>query len=386
MTKSLDENIEKLNAYVEYCKYYKNINKYCNTFEIANIKENSHTNFLAWLLDITDSDSDDLKKFKQEFIDEFIDKIKFYEMKNKKIIVETQHNHMDIFIHTEDETCALVIENKICANINVTKQNGQNSYITQVEKYYKDNDLKKYNNKKFIFLCAYSDICNKKLKEKVSTRGENWKKIQIDGTRINDDTTVKYLLEKFEYDVFEHSDIALILYKILKKTETNKMFYNGILEPICKKDLIIETLKMITDNCMVDNDENKCNIKNLINQLEKLPENKSISLNYIRNNCKFKKKKSPKVILFCNITNIGKNAIFNLFSQYIEYFENHIDKTEGFYGYTKIINGKYLWDICKDIKNENSEEWKNVETIASELEQEKCNDLKHIVNELNKKD
>lgn len=98
---------------------------------------------------------------------------------------------------------------------------------------------------------------------------------------------------------------------------------------------------------------------------------------------------NAKMFFYDKFSNLEYKYRLDILCQYIEYWELHNGEgylQDNLYGYTKIINGKYLWDICKDIKNENSEEWKNVETIASELEQEKCNDLKHIVNELNKKD
>jgi len=387
MTNTLEENKKKLNTYVKYCKSYGN--QYYNAFERVNLGENSISQLLAWLLDtkwVNDNDTIE-NQIHREFTFEFLKLIKNAETENDKSILQNKNeeelkelangihsiqdkDNIDILLVNEDEQFVCVIENKKRAKLSVSKKERNNEErILQIEKYYNyiNKHYEKYD-KKFVYLCAEKVDTNKTIKERLTDKVkvpddivQNLKiKIndKIQGYENIKDEKVIWLLNKFNYTLIKHSDIALILYNILlNKCHDN--FCEKILKPIDEEKMMEMAKKLL--------------------ELYRTPKNLD----------KDKISGNAKMFFYDKFSNLEYKYRLDILCQYIEYWELHNGEgylQDNLYGYTKIINGKYLWDICKDIKNENSEEWKNVETIASELEQEKCNDLKHIVNELNKKD
>ena len=388
MTNTLEENKKKLNTYVKYCKSYGN--QYYNAFERVNLGENSISQLLAWLLDtkwVNDNDTIE-NQIHREFTFEFLKLIKNAETENDKSILQNKNeeelkelangihsiqdkDNIDILRVNEDKKFVCVIENKKRAKLSVSKKEHNNEErILQIEKYY--NYINEHYNdydQKFVYLCAEKVDTKKTIKERLTDKVnvpdyiEQNLKIKINNENQEyeniKDKEVIWLLNKFNYTLIKHSDIALILYNILLNKCSNN-FDEQILKPI--------------------NEEKMMEIAEKLLQLYRTP--KDLAKDKISGNA--------KMFFYYKFSDFIKyEERLDILCQYLEYWELHNGEgylQDNLYGYTKIINGKYLWDICKDIKNENSKEWENVEKIASKLERKKCNDLKHIVNELNKKD
>lgn len=330
MTNTLEENIEKLNAYVKYCEKYKNCCnrddvQYRNILEQNNMGETSISELYKWIFDVTSNTSDvRIKKLKEYCIKEFLLKIKDNIRVNSKNIIEFDNfinsvisdlkpqkneDHLkicntDIVLISDNARFICVIENKIAAKIQA------DTNCTQIEKYKKEtNDKYPDYNKAFVFICANDDYYPEcKLTDKHCSKEYN-------GAYKN--KKIKKLLYDNDYVILEHYNIVQILYNYL--LENNKILFdkNGILIPTCHFKLGI-----------LDNKEAKAS--------EKIP-----FLSILKD-------KEYKQIIY-------------LLCQYIEYCELHrTANKDNFNPYTKIINGKLLWNICADIKKANPQKWEKI--------------------------
>ena len=333
----IEEDIKRINDYVEYCKKHENCCNKPNTLEQKNMGENSISELYKWLFDVTSNTSDTkIKELKEYCIKEFLlkieDNIRVNSKNNSKngiafdkfinsVIsdLKPQKNednlkicNTDIVLISDNAKFVCVIENKIAAKIQA------DTNCTQIEKYkietkYKYPDY----DKAFVFICANDDYyptC--KLTDKHCSKEYN-------GEYKNKE--IKELLYKNDYVILEHYNIVQILYNLL--FEKNKdLFENDILIPTCHfNDEVLGIL-----------------VNKEANAYEKI-DFKSIL-----------EKENYKTII-------------HLLCQYIEYCELHrTANKDNFNPYTKIINGKLLWNICEDIKKENSEKWEEIYSKYSE--------------------
>ena len=153
-TDELKEILEK------YKENFGNYKKEYNLFDILKIYENSHSNLLAWLFDIKDSD-DNLKNLKNNFIEKFfeffVEKERCGELYGKlptnkhNLTIDTEHKtdsgkRIDILLYNANFVC--VIENKF----------GSKPYDNQCKEYkdYIENS-DNFKNKKEK-LCVFIDI------------------------------------------------------------------------------------------------------------------------------------------------------------------------------------------------------------------------------------
>ena len=349
---NIDEDIKRINAYVEYCKRHENCCNKLNTLEQKNMGENSISELYKWLFDVTSNTSDTkIKELKEYCIKEFLLKIKDNIRVNSKNVIEfdnfinsvisdlePQKNednlkicNTDIVLISDNAKFVCIIENKIAAKIQADTNR------TQIEKYKKETE-DKYPDyyKAFVFICANDDYYPKcELTDKHCSKEYNGKYRNI---------KIEKLLYDNDYVILEHYNIVQILYNFL--FENNKDLFEN--------DILIPTYHF--------NDE-----------VFGILVNKEANA-------------SEKIDFKSILEKENYKTIIHLLCQYIEYCELHrTTNKDNFNPYTKIINKKLLWNICCDIKEHSDTEWKNVEHLADELAKKECNDLKNIIEELNKK-
>ena len=356
--------------YFKALENYKEENVYANIFEKINMRENSHSELLKWLLDVKGKAEDSIQySFMKEFITYIVDKgyidkgyinkeniDNFIEKLIQDIDIPEQNTckfekipnckYIDILLESQSEKFVCVIENKLDATIN-TDENGK----TQLE-YYNEYVNNKYKDYEKIFI-----LLSPKIKEL-----EN-EKIQ----KICRKEFVTYNSNKFEnnfgeylnalgvYKTIEYSDIVLFIYKFFK---TNQYDYNDIKE---------QSKKFYNVVCAKYNKENKN--KEILKNLIKKPFDSFPKLR--RFDVPMREIMKEKDIDF----------IFFVLKQYIEYWEYKSKFIGG--GYTKIIDidgeqPKYLWSILEDIK-EDTEYW-----ISLKKNKEKCTKLISIMNQIEK--
>ena len=364
----------EIKNYEQYCSTFSD--QYCNAFEVLNVGENSFSELFAWLFDVQEAKKKNtaLKdSIQYKFVKEFLYKLYQDEKSNKEINskytplakfneieldnffnkliddveVKTRENNMDIIIVSKSAKFILVIENKICAKISA-KDN-----ITQIEKY---NAIveKEYQDfeKKFVFICANNDYYPEQYLKQHCAQNDYCGKFA--------DGKISKLLQNFGYFVLEYYDIAIILYNILKeKNET--LFYSEILKPASFEEMI----KLIEKISISVNDEIfKISVNKLIEQLQN---NKNANIfNYQHS---YNISGSVLIELRKILNNSAETEIENILKQFIEYCEMHKGNSNNnnFHGYTKIINGKLLWNICEEIKEKNKQEWKELKKDLGSL-------------------
>lgn len=195
-----------------------------NIFNIIEMRECSHTKFLAWLFDVKNKNKDDIQ---YDFLREFLLKYKYCNpdtIENLMSVLcedisvscevmtfdinDQKNGNIDILLYSQKADFLIIIENKLDADICV--RNGKTqieryyNYITQCEKF------KNYTNPKFFYTCIYSDELEEKYLRNIVLQ-----------TKSKDKVSYKDLLETFNYKVLEYSDIIQILDKILKKCNDN---------------------------------------------------------------------------------------------------------------------------------------------------------------------
>ena len=189
-----------------------------NIFYNIDMVENSHTKLLLWLLNVKKKGTIQyyfLKEFlsnkelniknADEIITEIIkeENYKFVTDQHKSCDTSGNENgYIDIFMHSKIAHFVCAIEVKLDAKISTTKQGNQ---LKRYYDYIKLEKYKPYKYKKIIYLCTYSEKEGQK--------------------HINENATIDNVLEQYEYVTIEHSDIVLMLYKVLKEHYKQPKFY-----------------------------------------------------------------------------------------------------------------------------------------------------------------
>jgi len=298
-------------------KQEKDKNHINNIFQILNMREDSHTNLLAWLLNAKEKNEEDIQycflyNF-VEFLQErgYLQNINIENLRNDLIVTPKYRyeqengnpNYIDLLLYSKEANFVCVIENKLDANV-CTDSNG----VTQLERYQKyieEKFLKKEfertdeNNiiRLYLFLSSYDlgEKLNKtvcKTKDKVYLFREDYTNRKF-----------KKLLKILNYKFIEHSDIALILYETLKKYDNNSSnvdIQNVFAEIIKNSNIDKEYLDKL-------NDKKVCKEK---------PHYLNINFGTI-------------------LENKNKKLICTILRQYIEFWEKY---NEFVSGYSKIID------------------------------------------------
>ncbi len=339
--------------YFKALENYKEENVPANIFEKINMRENSHSELLKWLLDVKGKAEDSIQySFMKEFITYIVDKgyidkgyinkeniDNFIEKLIQDIDIPEQNTcnienipnckYIDILLKSENAKFVCVIENKLDATIN-TDEKGK----TQLEYYYeyvdKNDDYNDYT-KLFILLSP-------KIGELTEENVENVKKICRKDSIICKGKKFKifgkYLKELKVYKTIEYSDIALFIYKFLKNQNYN--YNHDYIKEKSKK-----FYKAVDDKYEKEN-KNKTIIKHLIN-------------NPLGSFHKLRRFDIP----MRKIMEIMKEPEDELFilKQYVEYWEYKSKFIGG--GYTKIIDidgePEYLWNILENVRKKNTE-------------------------------
>ena len=283
-----------------------------NVFNILNLRENSHTSLIKWLLK-------NREEFKNKFFKllgiEGIDNAKLEFLESSFKDEENNKNYfMDCIFKFGKNVC--VIESKLDAKLCI-RQNR-----TQLERYCKHlkENYSEYT-KYFVYLCPDCGKLNKLNKD-----------IKIGNNEQGNFTTfevIEKLKKNFENITFlkiEFSDIILMLFDILYNNNSkNRMSCNNeevkdLITKLSDKPIINDFIKKFTPK-----NEKIYNMEDLQKKFNyKKPQKYNIDLEKILSN-----------------KNVDENK---LLSQYIEYWEDWAPFIDG---YTKIINGVFLYDIMK---------------------------------------
>lgn len=330
-----------------------------NIFQNINMREDSHTKLLAWLLDNKNKDNNCIQHFFLcnfiEFLTdwEYIEKIDNIEeyVNDLSLQVKTQYkyklencnsNYIDLLMYSLEKKFVCIIENKLDAKIC-----SDDSGVTQLEKYknYIEEDFikNKFNlidtteiKKIYLFLSSF-DLTKKKVKT-VCKKGSDGKVILSYNNEDVSNRQFKYLLNCLKYKTIEHSDIVLMIYQSLRQIGYD--FKNAKIT----KDDIKEIFSSIVDSYN-GNEQNKGILKSIGYKEESKGKlnNFNFDIDKILNNFISSKK---------------QDLVLKILNQYITYWEYY---NEFVSGYSEIvetqINGKiygiYSWDIenlKKDIK------------------------------------
>jgi len=361
--KSALSDIEKVKAYVDYSNENHD---YYNALEMLNIGENSISQLLAWLLDtnwVNDNDIEE-NQLHRIFTFEFLKLIKNQEKETDKsilqeynetklkelaygIVAEQDKDNIDILLVNEDMKFVCVIENKKRAKLSTSKIKDERR-ILQIEKYcnYIAENYANYN-KKFVYLCAERDDLSKTIEDRIVDIGIVPECIKnnliFEDKKYNDfkDNKISWALEKLNYTILEHSQVVLILYNILRNIDKQAFDNNGILNPLKQEQM-------------------ECLSKSL---LEFFTKEYTLKKNKIPANAKmrFYDRLSDK---------FSYEQRLNLLCQFVEYWELHSgvdDLSDNLLGYSKIVDGEYIYDICKNLKDKH-QKWEECLKLAQNSE------------------
>ena len=357
-------NIDKVKSIISYYNEYPELN---NTLEKLNMGENSISQLLAWLLDTNWTNEEKYNKTEnqihREFAFEFLKLIKENESNSNKsilqdldnnqlmelakgIITSQDENNIDILLVNKDKKFVCVIENKKRAKLSTSKTKNGNQRLLQIEKYHRyiDENYKNYD-KKYVYLCAELDDLEKTIDERITDVRNVPQYIQehlvFMGQKFDDfkNNSIKWALEQLNYTAIWHKELVLSLYKLLRKKENCSDLFdkNSIIKGI-SEDVSIELAKKLLNFYTKNNDDT-----NVI----KIPGN-------------------AKIRFYTHFSELDYKTRLQILSQYIEYWELHSgdsDFSDNLLGYTKIIDGEYLWDILQNLK-EDEEDWKQVLDLA----------------------
>lgn len=285
-----------------------------NVFNILNLRENSHTSLIKWLL----SNCDKFRQLFSELLQVEIEGISFNENTNFKH--NGKNNYMDCIFtfKNSNKDCVCVIESKLDAKLCII--DGE----TQIERYcnhlldtYKDKE------KHFVYLCASVD--RDSMNKQVKINGEN--KGRLKTSKILELTKNIYD-KKINFHKIEFSDIILILFDILYNNESENRIR-------CTNKDVKELINSLSDKPIIkgfmDNFRTEENVNYTMENLRK-------------NNYKKPQRYNINLEKFLNNEIVDKNK---LLSQYIEYWEDWAPFIDG---YTKIINGIFLYNIKEIIE------------------------------------
>lgn len=315
------------NIISKYMNSKKNDN--FNIFQVLNMREDSHSELLKWLLNTKNNNNKLQYYFLKNFIeylsemkdnkyreyikissDNFINNLAEHIKVPAKITChfpDDKCKYIDVLFYSKQAKFVCIIENKLDANINTdnkgkTQLEYYHDYIEEEEKY-KDYE------KLFLFLSSY-DLSKKQVKTVCKNDKLEkflYKEIDISNKKFG------YLLNKLNYKCIEHSDIILILYKTLIQLDINIEIQPSneqkinILEDICK--------------FIPRESKNKEIISDIIEAY--------------KNNCDISIKTSNFNFAIGKFLNKYKQETINdILKQYIEYWEYHNDFVSG---YSKIV-------------------------------------------------
>lgn len=349
-------NNKELNKIIKFIEYSlsENAFRYTNALDVLNMNEDSISELLAWLIDQSKNEGldDTIKKIKKDFCTQFLNalKIPFNDSITCSLRETTDKNKKpDIIIKSGDITIC-IIEVKKNAKISCTKgEDGKRR--TQLEYY------KKYygNNPKYILIVdATSGYINSEvethIKKDTFCKNESYDKIKGE--------EFCWLLKELGYQYIEHDAVTLILYNVLKKYAEDR-FENGILKATNHADFInaIETIN--NKLCHIENKENiitfcadKQNKSKIeITYRESYKNDKLNQYNLYEKKIRLNK---FTMLFHKNMSNLKKDEILNILCQYVEYWELATCKHHHLYGNTKIIDGEYIYNVCKALKRDDN--------------------------------
>lgn len=363
----MQSNIEKVKKYIEYLKDKHN-SYYYNPLELLNISEPSISQFLAWLFDAKNKEKDCIQ---YKFCEEFLKHIKVFENEEEirefinNLEVRTEENEMDLLLLNSKTEQLIVIENKKRARLSYSKQDGE--VVTQIEKYVKvcKDNYKNYK-KCYFYLCGEKDDTECKISEKSP------KNISI----IDENKTIKNLLEDNGYKIITHNEIVRILYDIIKPE-------NGIISPSNFDEMIefARVMKNWIKPCkskelldIIFEEKNKCKYFGKTREQIKYTYEENLLPSILVNKNDFEMIFSkPKiygnaVIQFReNIDKLDDDSKIKLLNWYIEYWELHRGiggMSDNLEGYSKIIDGEYIYNVCKVIKLQDNSIWQSLTKYA----------------------
>lgn len=321
----------------EYEKAYIKSEKYdFNVFSILNLREDSHTELLAWLLNAKNKEKNSIQyQFLRDFlrndyldiknlgIDIFNDSVLDVLISGLEVKIQepskddngNKNGEIDVFLISKPLNFVCLIEVKLDAKTSINKDEIDqiDRYRSFLEKYYKDYK------KCLVFLCAAVD---KQVEQK------------------------KYISEllnkKTQYQVIEYSDIALIIYNILKNNDnefSNVKVHNKITYSLLKElSKYLHNDNFSRVKILLDSINNNENI------LETL-----ITDTYLNTTIKYEKPKNCNLPLLAilNEKNSDIDFIYNLLRQYVQYWEYNNDFVSG---YSEIVKGFYIRDILNMLK------------------------------------
>lgn len=292
-----------------------------NVFNILNLRENSHTSLIKWLLK-------NREEFKNKFFKllgiEGIDNANLEFLKSSFKDEENNKNYFMDCIFTfkkNNKDCVCVIESKLDAKLCIIDKE------TQIERYCKH--LKeKYSEytKYFVYLCPDCGKLNKLNKE-----------IKIGNNEQGNFTTfevIEKLKKNFENITFlkiEFSDIILMLFDILYDNKSENRISCS-----CTNEDVKHLINLLSNKPIIKRFMSNFNTENGINY----------TMENLRENYKYKKPQRYNIKLEDILTNMDDDKVKKLLSQYIEYWEDWAPFIDG---YTKIINGVFLYDIMKSL-------------------------------------
>ena len=393
---SQNDDLKKLAKFTRYAKEFGF--KYRNFLELMNINENSISQIFHWLLDINKAiEIYGTEEYKNSI--QYIFTSEFLKRTNKKKNILTGIEYtinnctckfnnifkIDILIEAQFKDTnnnvynyVYVIENKKNAPLSCTKSGESEKYKTQLEIYHdKVYTCKKYSGyeKVFIFMCSKKNLyLNDFVCQHVKPK-EAENNLTIKGqAAYTENIIINQLLSILGYYPIEHGELAIILYTSLKeyifKLNKNKddYFEKGILKSAkynidtLYSYILDQVLKMCNEKC-----KSAIKISNFIKNKEikdKLEKQRVISFSQ-HINIEYKKLnngKSPRIgqmpidfytsLLKLQQDNTNDDFILELLCRFVEYLELHYDFgnfNDNVIGNTKIIDGKYIEDVCYDI-------------------------------------
>lgn len=316
-----------------------------NIFETINMREDSHSRLLLWLLNAKGKDKNSLQyRFLKNFIkllddlgyisdvdvDDLAGDIEVTTQESCKPDNTENSKSIDILLSSQEAKFICVIENKLDAKINVD-DNG----VTQLEYYYNFVNQEDYNEYKklCLFLCPSTQkyLKYKNGKDKKVKAVCNKDKIKL---KNKDYTNEKFsdLLDNLDYKSIEHSDIALILYQTLLNSDGFDC------DAFMSNEARNNFLKKISD---IKQYENTTNYDFEIDKLMK-----ELSLDKQR----------------------------EILREYVQYWEFYAKFVEG---YSKIVPTKikdseaqyvYMWNVCNKIKKfKDKPEYEKLKNIVKEI-------------------
>ena len=315
-------------------------------------------------------------------------------------------NNIDILLTSKytkngkEKGFVCVIENKKRAKLSNSIVEKNKERILQIEKYQKYINGKYENyDAKCIYLCAEKNDTNKTIAKDIVDIGNVpdylKKQLKFNGSTYDgfSEKSVAWALEKMNYTILEHSDIALIIYNILQKIK-NDSFQNNILKPIGQHKMfeLIAQLALLYNTRSNKDFANKISSNSytykdeiVIKYNERLKKDSDKFFRYAKDiknktNDKLIIKSNSKMYFYDKFSNLNYEDRIELLCRYVEYWELHIGigrYSDNLDGYTKIVDGEYIWNVCKELSKD-SDLWNSLKVKYSD-NIAKSNTLKELI-------